>query len=468
MTTIRILLVAMGFLLAAVLAMPTPAAAHPMPYTGVVLDVRQGTVGVELQLPVNDLALASAIDLRTATSVTLGQRAFDLGNYLRRHLRLTTPDGRAWTVAIGHMSVSDTERGDAGPYREVVAHAVVTPPPGADMRRFAFAYDAIVHGIATHEIVVSVRQDWAAGRVDIDAAAQPIGVIRTDTLTMAVPTFSVDLSAPSHWRGFVAMVGLGAHHILAGPDHLLFLLAMLLSAPLAAQGGRWRGYAGLRRTVKRIAAITVAFTLGHSVALAITALSRVEFSQRPVEVLIAASILISAAHAVRPLFPGREAVVAGGFGLVHGMAFSFTLAAMDLSSGELAVSLLGFNLGIEAIQLLLVLVALPPLVLLATTRFQPLARLTGAAFAIISSTGWLVERIGLPNPLSRMADQLGAISPGLATGLVVVSAVAALMVFARHRAASGGGRVADTLPQPGVRSVSVVTGMPGHADLERH
>ena len=350
-----------------------------------------------------------------------------------QHLRLTTPDGRAWTVVIGDMSISDTERSDAGPYREVVAHAVLTPPPGADTRRFVLAYDAIVHKIATHEIVVSVRQDWAAGRVDSDAAAQPIGVIRTDTLTMAVPALPVDLSAPSHWRGFVAMVRLGAHHILAGTDHLLFLLALLLSAPLAAQGGRWRGYAGLRRTLKRIAAITVAFTLGHSVALAVTALSRVEFPQRPVEVLIAASILISAAHAVRPLFPGKEAVVAGGFGLVHGMAFSFTLAAMELSSGELAVSLLGFNLGIEAIQLLLVLVALPPLVLLASTRAQRAVRLVGAAFAIAASTGWLADRIGLPNPLSRMADQLGAISPAVAIGLVVVSAAAALILLARHR-----------------------------------
>ena len=210
-------------------------------------------------------------------------------------------DARPWTVAIGDLSISDADRSDAGPYREVVAHAVLTPPPGAGMRRFAFAYDAIVHKIATHEIVVSVRQDWAAGRVDSDAAAQPIGVIRTDTLTMAVPALPVDLSQPSHWRGFVAMVRLGVHHILAGTDHLLFLLALLLSAPLAAQGGRWPGYVGLRRTLKRIAAITIAFTLGHSVALAVTALSRVEIPQRPVEVLIAVSILISAVHAVRPL-----------------------------------------------------------------------------------------------------------------------------------------------------------------------
>ena len=77
----------MGCLLAAVLTTPTPAKAHPMPYTGVVLDVHQAAIAVELQLPADDLALASAIDLRTATSDTLGQRGVELGNYLRQHLR---------------------------------------------------------------------------------------------------------------------------------------------------------------------------------------------------------------------------------------------------------------------------------------------------------------------------------------------------------------------------------------------
>ncbi|MFD8723459.1 HupE/UreJ family protein [Streptomyces sp. NPDC059629] len=68
--------------------------------------------------------------------------------------------------------------------------------------------------------------------------------------------------------------------------------------------------------------------------------------------------------AVRPLFPGREAVGAGIFGLGHGLAFSLTLAEMHLSTSPLALSLAGFSFGIECMQLLLVLLALPSLICL--------------------------------------------------------------------------------------------------------
>lgn len=84
--------------------------------------------------------------------------------------------------------------------------------------------------------------------------------------------------------------------------------------------------------------------LGHSVTLAVAALARLDLPAAPVESLIAASILIGAGHALRPLFPGREALIAAGFGLIHGMAFSFTLAELHLDTGQLVLSLLGFNL----------------------------------------------------------------------------------------------------------------------------
>ncbi|WP_371674002.1 HupE/UreJ family protein [Streptomyces sp. NBC_00289] len=89
---------------------------------------------------------------------------------------------------------------------------------------------------------------------------------------------------------FVAMVELGADHILTGTDHLLFLLILLLPAPLAATGRRWGGLVGARAALGRIGRITLAFTAGHSVALAVTAMGRLDIPGRPVEAFIAASI----------------------------------------------------------------------------------------------------------------------------------------------------------------------------------
>ena len=420
----------------------SPAAAHPMPHSVVQLDVYKDSVTARLALPVGDFATASGIDLTTVKSTALPAKSKAIRTYLAAHIHPTTLKGQAWQVTIGALSLSRTEQTSTGPYRELVAKAVLTPPAGADVRHFTFDYDVIVHQVVTHITLVTVRQDWAAGRVTGDGATQ-VGTIRLDVRHMKVPPLTVDLGKGSAWRGFVAMLQLGANHILTGTDHLLFLLILLLPAPLLAAGGRWNGgLAGPRTALTRIARITLAFTVGHSVALAASALTRLQIPGRPVEAFIAASILVGAVHAIRPLFPGREALVAGVFGLGHGMAFSFVLAEMHLSTGQLASSLLAFNLGIELVQLLLVCLALPSLLVLARLRVQPVLRVTGALITATAAIGWLADRIGLPNPVARAADSAGSHTTGMLTvlALTAVAAVAALAAVGWTRVVGQRGR----------------------------
>lgn len=409
-----------------------PAAAHPMPNSVVVLDVHQGSVTASLQLPAGDLALASGI-----AATQLPARAGELRAYLTGHIRPTGADGAAWTVAAGDVEVSTAEQTGTGPYQEVIATLTLTPPAGGDVRHFALGYDVIVHKVVTHTALVSVRQDWAAGRVTEGDDAEQVGAIAVDNRTMTVPPLAVDLGAGGSWQGFRAMLELGGRHILEGTDHLLFLLILLLPAPLLARGGRWRELSGARPAIRRIAGITLAFTLGHSAALALSALTRVAIPARPVEVFIAVSILIGAVHAVRPLFPGREALVAGLFGLGHGMAFSLTLADLHLSTTQLALSLFGFNLGIELVQLLLVALALPALLALARLPVQPWLRTGGALFTAAAAVGWALDRIGVPNVVARTADGAGA-NHGLMLAVLTVLAVAGTGWMLRGRRPAAG------------------------------
>jgi len=165
----------------------------------------------------------------------------------------------------------------------------------------------------------------------------------------------------------------------------------------------------------------------------VSALSRVEIPAAPIETLIAATILVGGVHAVRPLFPGREALVAGIFGLIHGLAFSFTLAELKLSTGQLAISVLGFNLGIEAIQLLLVALVLPSLMVLASTRAQPVLRIGGAILVIIAALGWALDRLGVTNPIADAADRCGTmLFPIIITAAVVAVVVLAAQVLRRR------------------------------------
>jgi hypothetical protein len=212
------------------------------------------------------------------------------------------------------------------------------------------------------------------------------------------------------WKGavgFSSMYRLGMRHIREGTDHLLFLLALLLPAPLLVSGSRWAGFAGARHSLLQILKVVTAFTVGHSITLALAALGLVRLPSRPIEVLIALSILISAAHALRPIFPGREAVIAAFFGLIHGLAFAATIGDLGLGWRARVGSILAFNLGIETMQLLVVAVIMPSLVLMSRTRAYPLLRISGAFFAGIASLGWIADRLlGLHSSIDVIVDSV--------------------------------------------------------------
>ena len=233
----------------------------------------------------------------------------------------------------------------------------------------------------------------------------------------------------SRWRsgvlanlgGSPSMFRLGMRHIAEGTDHLLFLIALLLPAPLLAARSRWAGFGGVRHSLITILRVVTAFTVGHSVTLALAALGFVRVPSQPVEVLIAFSILISAAHALRPLFPGREAMVAAFFGLIHGLAFATTLQNLGLGRWERVASILGFNLGIETMQLVVVAAILPSLVILSRTPAYTVLRLAGALFAGFASLGWIAERLlNIHNPVDAVVDGVAHHAVWIAISLFVI------------------------------------------------
>ncbi|WP_216326638.1 HupE/UreJ family protein [Deinococcus aestuarii] len=428
----------LSWLLALVFALlPGRGLAHPMPTTTLQLDLHPSSVTADLALPLNELQLATRWNLLGNASA-LEQYGPQLRTYLRRHLAATTPSGQAWAVEIGEPTLSQVQQAATGPYQEFVVPVQLTPPAGASTRAFTLRYDAIVHQVVTHSVLVSIRRDWERGlNKESGNENVEVGVIRTDPRTGQVPLLPVNQAQGNAWQGFVGIFKLGMQHIAEGTDHLLFLLTLLLPAPLLAVMNRrphWGAFGGPRRSLLNIVKITTAFTVGHSLTLLLGTLRIVNVPDAPIEALIAVSILVSAVHALRPIFPGRELVIAGGFGLIHGLAFSSTLAELDLSPWQTALSLLGFNLGIEAMQLIVIAVTMPWLILLAQTRLYTPVRTLGASLAVLASLGWLGDRVGLANPLGTLADSLGAAGPWALLALAAL----ALLGFAFRRAGNQG------------------------------
>jgi hypothetical protein len=233
---------------------------------------------------------------------------------------------------------------------------------------------------------------------------------------------SAGSSLASWWTP--SLFQLGMRHIAEGTDHLLFLLVLLLPAPLLVAGGRWRGTTGVRTSLLRTLRIVTAFTLGHSITLALAAFGVVHLPNRPIEVLIAVSILVSAIHALRPLFPGREAGIAAFFGLIHGLGFASTLSGLGLGRWERLGGILSFNLGIETMQLAVVAATLPSLILMSRTRAYPWLRICGALFAGVASVGWIVERaLGTQSWVDVVVNELAHHPVRIAGGLFLLSLV---------------------------------------------
>ena len=238
------------------------------------------------------------------------------------------------------------------------------------------------------------------------------------------------LSSLRGWTGAVGFASIfrrGMRHIADGTDHLLFLLTLLLPAPLLFSGSRWAGFAGVRQSLLQILRVVTAFTIGHSITLALAALGAMHVPSRPIEVLIAVSILVSAVHAIRPIFPGGGAGIAMFFGLIHGLAFATSLGQLELGWWQRVVSLLGFNLGIEAMQLIVVAATMPSLMLMSRTRLYSPLRIVGALFAGCAATGWILDRLlNMHIPVDLFVDALAHHAVWIAGGLFLSSLVCEL------------------------------------------
>jgi hypothetical protein len=114
--------------------------------------------------------------------------------------------------------------------------------------------------------------------------------------------------------------------------------------------------------------------------------------------MIAFSIPVSAIHAWRPVFADKEMYAAAGFGLVHGLAFAGDIISAGMDGWHQAVTVFGFNLSIEIVQIAMVMVGAPWLMLLARADRYRKIRFSAAAPTGICALGWLAERInGQPN-----------------------------------------------------------------------
>lgn len=178
----------------------------------------------------------------------------------------------------------------------------------------------------------------------------------------------------SGWHSFFI---LGINHIITGYDHLLFLFSLLIA----------------RQKFKQYAAMITAFTIAHSITLSLTVLGIINVPPAIVEPAIALSICFVAIDNIVRKKVSHRWVLTFLFGLIHGMGFADILIEMNLPRSELAMDLIGFNLGIETVQVTLVAILLPLLVLLHRWEYSRRAVIGGSTLAFVLGAMWLTQRL---------------------------------------------------------------------------
>ncbi|MFT7287259.1 MAG: hydrogenase/urease accessory protein HupE [Halieaceae bacterium] len=223
------------------------------------------------------------------------------------------------------------------------------------------------------------------GATDVIVRVQRLdGTTQVERLAPAQPEF---LLTRSRGPGEVALsyFVLGVEHILSGIDHLLFVLALLL----------------LVRNLRRLVLTITAFTVAHSITLVCATLGWISLPGPPVEAVIALSIVFVAAEVIheqqgRPSLSVRAPwLVAFAFGLLHGLGFAGALQEVGLPETAIPLALLMFNVGVEAGQLLFVLVMVGLAVLgnrLTTLEFRPVSRLISYFIGTVAAF-WTIERV---------------------------------------------------------------------------
>ncbi len=353
------------------------------------LDVGDTTLSGRVEFPYRDVRELFGLELRGSPDEQLAELEERLSE-LQEYAEDTTTigaNGGEWLLTFeGVELLEESDVGENG-----LGYVVLPFDVGLDVRSvprvLEITFTPFLVEIDNRNNVALVSNDWKRGVIEEEANELLV-------LTPDRPSGEIDLGDPSQWRNFRSSIDLGADHIRTGPDHIFFVLVLLLPAVLVLPATRWRPAPRFGGSLWRVVVIATMFTIAHSITFTLAGLDYLPLPpSKLVETVIAASIAAAALHNIRPIFGRGEATIAFAFGLFHGMGFAGLVADLDIDRTTQLVSLLGRNVGIEIGQLVVILVLFPTLFLLRRTRaYLPLMYAGSVVLAVLSAM-WMIERV---------------------------------------------------------------------------
>lgn len=312
-------------------------------------------------------------------------------SYFKQRSSFKGSDGSTYSVQFREPEILDLEEMEDFVRFHFDLEGVNEVPESMDIM-----YNVLFDVNPKHRGLLIIEYNWKAGILDNEALS---AFVYTPSETRT----DLSLTDASMWKGFWNLVRLGIWHIWIGLDHILFIVALILPSVVrrkeekpeltaANYSSNWTPVPRFRPAFLYILKVITFFTIAHSITLAVAALGWVNLSSRLVESIIAVSIALAAFHNIRPIFPGKEWMIAFGFGLFHGFGFASVLGEKGLSGDYLVPSLLGFNLGVEIGQVLIICMIFPILYFIRRQRVYPKLITYGSVVLILIALHWTLER----------------------------------------------------------------------------
>lgn len=331
-------------------------------------------------IAVLDLHIALNLDLNRDQQISWGeimQQQSAISQLVQEQLQIKA-DGNACDFSVQNIQLKD--RSD-GPYAALMLKGKT---PCIAQSSLEIRSDFLSSINPNHFLIINYLSD-------IDSSI--------NSFSKAIPTGDtrqIALAEQNFFSTLIEYFERGMRHIWEGYDHLLFLLALLLPAVMFTHKNSSSSATSFRPALFELVLIVTAFTIAHSITLALAAYQVIVLPGQPVEILIAASIAIVAALNLFLLRHHHRWPIAFLFGLLHGFGFAGNLLNNELTGTLLISNLVGFNLGVEFGQIVLVILAVPVLWLVykwAPTFYRWAVLRLGSLFIIAVALYWVIDRL---------------------------------------------------------------------------
>ena len=356
--------------------------AHTLGQSYIFMRIGDQSIQGRVEIPILDLDRAASLDISSEGVISdaeVTEARVKIEDYLQKNFRISS-SGKSWPMHYSDIELLEIEVADYLVAQFTVGMDGVVPDV------LDIEYSAIHEVDSDHRGWLIIEENEKTGLRGNHATMSLIFSPQNQRQQL---NLLID-PTPVTWRKFIWE---GVWHIWIGLDHVLFIIALVITAVVTREQGSFRPVARFSTSFMNVIKIITLFTIAHSITLSLSALGLVTVPSRAVESVIAFSVFAIAVNNIYPVVKKQVWWFVFGFGLFHGLGFASILNELMLGQTSRIKSLIGFNLGVELGQLAIISVLFPLLFLMRNRRlYVPGVVTGGSAIIAVMALWWSVER----------------------------------------------------------------------------